>query len=149
MRLRRLKPPESAAAAVNATPLIDVVLCMIIFFLIVGRLAETQRAPMILPESVAGAPDMPPDSLVINLLDSPADDAPISLLLDDRAAAIDDVEPALRDRLARQPNVVVQLRAPRDTPYSRIEPILEACSRAGVADVRLATERVEQEGAAR
>ena len=39
---RRSLMPEETVAPVNATPLIDVVLCMIVFFLIVGRLAESQ-----------------------------------------------------------------------------------------------------------
>lgn len=134
--------PEESVAPVNATPLIDVVLCMIVFFLIVGRLAETQRTPMRLPESASGTAEMPPDSFVVNIIPAahPAD--PAQVIVNDLDVGFEGIEAALRERLERQPNVVVQVRAPRDAAYALIEPALEACARAGAPEVRLATERV-------
>lgn len=135
--------PESNIGAVNATPLIDVVLCMIVFFLIVGRLAETQRAPMQLPQSVSGEQETPPNSLVINIVPGEGPGSATRVIVDDDEVGYEGIEPALRARLARQPNVVVQIRAPRGSTYGLVEPALEACGRAGVPDVRLATERAE------
>ncbi|MBL0920674.1 MAG: biopolymer transporter ExbD [Phycisphaerales bacterium] len=132
--------PEDSVAPVNATPLIDVVLCMIVFFLIVGRLAETQRTPMRLPESSVGSAQMPPDSFVVNIIPGEGG-VGAQVIVNNADVGFEGIEPALRERLERQPNVVVQIRAPRDAPYGLIEPALEACAKAGAPEFRLATER--------
>lgn len=142
MRHRRRPEPE-ATSPVNATPLIDVVLCMIVFFLLVGRLAQSQRTPMRLPESAAGSADMPRNSFVINLMPGDDPSGPPRALVNDAPTPIDGVGPALAARLRTDPTVTVQVRAPRDMAYGLIEPVLEACAAAGVADVRLATERAD------
>ncbi len=139
---RRSFLPEETVAPVNATPLIDVVLCMIVFFLIVGRLAESQRTPMRLPESASGMPDMPPDSFVINIVPGATPGAEPTLVVNDAQVHFDEIEALLKARLETHPNVVVQVRAPRDAPYGLVEPALEACARAGAPEVRLATERI-------
>lgn len=144
---RRSFMPEESTAPVNATPLIDVVLCMIVFFLIVGRLAETQRTPMRLPVSAVGTAQMPPDSFVVNIIPGESVSAPAQIIVNNEDVGYEGIEPALRERLERQPNVVVQVRAPRDAPYGMIEPALEACSKAGAAEVNLATERAGSEPA--
>lgn len=141
MRLRKpISSGEETVVPVNMTPLIDVVLCMIVFFLIVGRLAEAQRQPMALPESAAGRADMPSDSFVINIVPLGASGG-ARVLVDDDEVGYEGVGPALRARLAREPNVTVQIRAPRDIAFGLIEPALDACAEAGVRDVRLATRR--------
>lgn len=145
MRSRPRRQQEDVSP-VNATPLIDVVLCMIVFFLLVGRLAQTQRIPMRLPESASGSPDMPRDSFVINVVPeggSPASPtgAGVRILVNDQVVGLDAVAPALAAHLVTHPAVTVQIRAPRDVAYGVVEPILEACASVGVADVRLATDR--------
>lgn len=145
MRRRSIIPPSEPATAVNATPLIDVVLCMIVFFLIVGKLAATRRTPMNLPDSASGAPEMPPDSFVINIVPSDAGRPP-SVVIEAETTDLAGITPLLQSRLARNPRVTVQIRAPRDAAYSAIEPAIEAAAAAGVRDVRLATDRAAAPG---
>ncbi len=140
MRLRPRRQHDEVSP-VNATPLIDVVLCMIVFFLLVGRLAQTQRIPMRLPESASGSADMPRDSFVINLVPGEGAGGGVKILVNDAVIGIEGVGPALSARLNDNPGVTVQIRAPRDIAYGEVEPILEACASAGVSDVRLATDR--------
>ena len=137
MRPRAFHRSEPASAAVNATPLIDVVLCMIVFFLLVGRLAETQRTPMDLPESAAGLAERHAESFVINLLREP--DGGVSVVVNEDPVTLDRVGPMLEEKRRAYPGVVVTIRAPRDLPYGMLEPALRAAAAAGVSDVRLAT----------
>lgn len=146
MRRRSIMPVSEPATAVNATPLIDVVLCMIVFFLIVGKLAATRRTPMDLPRSATGAPEMPPDSFVINIVPSDAGRPP-SVVIESETTDLAGITPMLQARLARNPRVTVQIRAPRNAAYSAIEPAIEAAAAAGVRDVRLATDRAAIPGA--
>ena len=143
MRRRSLITTSEPSGAVNATPLIDVVLCMIVFFLIVGKLASTRRAVMDLPESASGVADRPPEAFVINIL-PPADAASLSprFFIDERETDIAEIPEILRARLERSPGLTVQVRAPRSAAYGMIEPAIEAAAAAGVRDVRLATDRV-------
>lgn len=142
MRPRTLiRSTHSGAEPVNATPLIDVVLCMIIFFLIVGNLAEGQRAAVELPESASGQEDTAPESFVINLVEDDEGGEPRVMANADEVG-MEGIAPALREAIARNASVDVQLRAPRDMGYGWIERVLELCAQAGVRDVKLATQPI-------
>lgn len=145
----RPRPPLRSAhdevQPVNATPLIDVVLCMIVFFLIVGNLAEGQRAPVELPVSATGRQEKPPESLVINLVVREGEDEP-RVMADADEVGFEGVTAAVREAVARSAAIEVQLRAPRDIGYGWVERALERCAEAGVRDVKLATQPEGDEG---
>ncbi|MGP1310207.1 MAG: ExbD/TolR family protein [Phycisphaerales bacterium] len=140
MKRRATSRRPETNAAVNATPLIDVVLCMIIFFLIVGQLAEGQRLPMDLPEAEMGEEDRPRDSVVINLLREGDAEQPTIMVSGD-SLDLEGVERLLRERSAENAGITVEVRAPGDAPYRWVEDTMDACARAGIADVRLAAAR--------
>ncbi len=144
MKARSLQRRTETSAAVNATPLIDVVLCMIIFFLIVGQLAESQRLAMDLPEAMTGESERPQDSFVINLVRDGGFEPRI--VVNGQDLDLEQMERDLRDRATRTPDLTVELRAPGDAPYRWIERAMDACSRAGVSDVRLAAARPAEGG---
>src|SRR4051812_13718774 len=53
--MKKRHMPESHAAHPNVTPLIDVVMCLIIFFMLVAKIGVTTGAvPMDLPQTVLG-----------------------------------------------------------------------------------------------
>jgi biopolymer transport protein ExbD len=51
------------------------------------------------------------------------------------------LESRLRDLVTKDPEVGIRVRADESLPFGAIEPVLQACSRAGASSVRLATER--------
>ncbi|MFN0011002.1 MAG: ExbD/TolR family protein [Phycisphaerales bacterium] len=154
MRRRVLKQPGHSFEAINVTPLIDVVMCLIVFFLIVGKLAADAGAVR-LPESGVGRNEAAESSIVISI--APArggpDDGSIAwggararVFLDSvpmtSAAQLDTLltaRAAAAGAGGRAP--AVQVRADRDLPYAAVEPALAAAGRAGITGVRLATER--------
>jgi biopolymer transport protein ExbD len=140
MKKRSINKRPETSAAVNATPLIDVVLCMIIFFLIVGQLAEGQRLAMDLPEAQTGESERPRESYVINVVRE-SDASEPALIVGGETLTLEGVEEALRERASRTPDLAVEIRAPGDAPYRWIERTMDACARAGVSDVRLAAAR--------
>ena len=141
---RRTSLPVSHAGKINVTPLIDVVMCLIIFYLLVGRLAMDRQAGVKLPGSAVGA-DVPyASSLIINVLTGEGD-ASAGVMIDGRT-----VDPAvLRERLTLHAGAepgsapLVQIRADRRLPYSSVSPILAACREAGLTSVLLTTHREE------
>lgn len=150
MRRRDVSQSAPALDAINVTPLIDVMMCLIVFFLIVSKLAADRGAGIHLPGSAAGLQQA--QAPVATILVSPADGGsaavrwggvPARVSLDGTAVPDErTLESLLRDRLGGAPAQPVQVRADRDTPWDAMEPVLRACSRAGLSNLRLATERL-------
>lgn len=136
--MRRRILPHHPFGDVNVTPLIDVVMCMVVFFLIVGKLAADQRAQLRLPETRSGLSRSAQDVLVINVL--AGEDGAARLVVDNEHVAPDRLGDLVAARLADKPRTVVQLRASRELPYGAVRPVLGACRSAGVTSVRLAAE---------
>lgn len=139
------------------TPLIDVVMVLIIFFLIVGKMAHDRSAAVDLPATRTGVSETVAAPLVINVVmtaegelgagagagagggDSRGE--PV-IVIDQQTIAIADLAGLIRTRAAVQPELVVQIRADRRLPYGRVAPVLSACRDAGLASVRLVSARL-------
>lgn len=148
--MRRLTHTSKIGAeAVNVTPLIDVVMCLIIFFLIVGKLATDRGAPVNLPRTGIGQDEQSTALLVVTVVKVGADDPKtgwgaygVHVQADGQSLGFPkDLESAVRVKLAANPAASVQVRADRDLPYASIEPVLRAVGLGGAKSVRLATER--------
>jgi biopolymer transport protein ExbD len=163
VRMRR-PASRSGVEEINVTPLIDVVMCLIIFFLIVGKLAQDGQVGVRLPESGVGRPSEPAEGEFVTVAVRPlsaggaggagADAARWRVTVDGQAPA-DGGEAALAallgervDALARRLGLseraaaTVVVRADRDLPFAAVEPVLRAAATAGLTGVRLAAERV-------
>lgn len=134
MRRRLLHPPHEAGR-INVTPMIDVVMVLIVFFLIVGRLAAERRAPVDLPEARHGSEARAATPFVVNVL---APDGRVTL--SGQRYAPEEIALLVRDRLEQDPDLVVQVRADRALAFGQVRPVLDALRGAGVSGVRLAAE---------
>lgn len=122
--------------------MIDVVMCLIIFYLLVGKLAMTARVKD-LPRSGTGAAEGGGSAVVVDILPSEAPDGQILLAVDGAPGDLEGLEAALRRRAAgtQGSNPEVRIRAGRELPYAKLAPVLGACKRAGLTSVRLVAER--------
>ncbi|MBX3359104.1 MAG: biopolymer transporter ExbD [Phycisphaeraceae bacterium] len=144
MRLRRrhleLEP-------INVTPLIDVVMCLIIFFLLVGKLASDRGQQVRLPETKVGEKVRATDPLIVDVTTvDPGETAWLGGAARVTVAGrdvrdADALEAIIRGRLLDRPATAVEIRADRELSYGAVEPILRACGKAGAKSVRLATEK--------
>ncbi|MBX3315457.1 MAG: biopolymer transporter ExbD [Phycisphaeraceae bacterium] len=123
-----------ASGHINVTPLIDVVMVMIVFFLIVGKLASDQISQLDLPPAVASPPAPEPGVVIVNI---PADS---TIIVFGESLTPDGLRTRLREALATTPDLIVQIRADRSLTYASIAPIIESCRAEGVSRVRLSTE---------
>ncbi|MEO0716497.1 MAG: biopolymer transporter ExbD [Planctomycetota bacterium] len=130
---RRLVQPASETPRVNVTPMIDVVMVLIIFFLIVGRLAAEKRAPVDLPSADFGADGALATPMVVNVL---APDGRVDI--GGRAFVVGEVTLLAEDRVADEPDLVVQLRADRSLAFDAVRPVLDALRAGGVESIQLA-----------
>ncbi|MEY3230599.1 MAG: hypothetical protein RL689_688 [Planctomycetota bacterium] len=144
MKFRSLQH-HAPTGKINVTPLIDVVMVLIVFYLIVGQLAADRRARVDLPASAIGVQE-----------DATPSRRPIVITLAAQGeATVIDVDgapvanPAALATLLKgldATNRPVQVRADRGLEYGSVAPLLDACREAGVASVKLATRRAAGEG---
>jgi len=121
-------------APVNVTPLIDIVMVLIVFYLLVGQLAMDRMGDVELPPSASG------DAVE-------ATDTPISVAIRADGSTTIEAAPAppervyaMLDVLTRQrPIDAVQIRADRSTPYRHVRTVLATCRELGLDKVELAT----------
>ncbi len=119
-------------AHVNVTPMIDVIMCLMVFYLIVGKLVLERRGEVRLPASAVGAevPERADPSFISVEQDG-------TVRLDGRRLEIEELADALAVRSGRR----VRLRGDRSLPFDTIRPILDACRRANITNLELVTER--------
>lgn len=144
---RRIIATSGSIGHINVTPMIDVVMCLIVFYLIVGRLASRQLTPMELAPSAVGIEEQRPEVLVVNVAPPRAGEgaeaAAARILVDGRELAdTPALEALVRGRLLEKPETAVQIRGGRRLAYSAVEPVLRACAGAGARSVELVAERV-------
>jgi len=154
VKRRTIHREPSAFEAINVTPLIDVVMCLIIFFLIVGKLAH-DTGDIRLPSSASGRPDQPARAVTVSVA-KPRGDAPLNapprFFVDGTLAANEDELRALIAERAgikpiegggySAPLVPVHVRCHKELPFAAVTPVLRACATLHIPGVRIATERV-------
>lgn len=122
---------------INVTPLIDVVMVLIVFYLIVGRLAESERARVELPGASAGAAETGASvTITVSLVDGrPA------YFLEGVLVPQADLVGAIRAAVPSPAEAAVHIRADRALAYDAVEPAILACREAGLASVKLVAQR--------
>jgi biopolymer transport protein ExbD len=134
-------PQHSHRAGVhmNMTPMIDVVFLLIIFFLVSSHLAQQESQYVLnLPLAISGSAPVPSQqpSVTINVL------ADGSVIVAGRVVEPTELESRLRHELARVGSELeVRIRTDRIVPYQTVEPVMLACARAGIWNVKFAVYR--------
>ena len=142
-RLHHLPPPTPLG--LNLAPMVDVVMCLIIFFMLASKLVERENSPVDLPRASA-AREIDNRQLgrrvVVNVQcdDARGRDAVI-YRIGEREMPLADVERRLAQERQRFPQVKCVVRADRDLPFHRVEAVLLGCARAGIANVVFAAAR--------
>ena len=146
MRRRAFKRPDASFEAINVTPMVDVVMCLIIFFLVVGTLAANRGAFVDLPQSKVGVTESKPTVVVVTIArDASAAGWPqegVRVQVDGEDVTTGEaLSAAVRARIAERPELGVQIRADKTLPYGAVESVLAGVREAGMNTVRFATER--------
>ncbi|MFA6044708.1 MAG: biopolymer transporter ExbD [Phycisphaerales bacterium] len=135
---QRFHKPQTGMAKINVTPLIDVVMVLIVFYLIVGKLASDRLARVELPGSRTGKGDEPAGALVVNVVKH---GNAAEVVIDGNSIGAGQLAATLKAANDTHPDQPVHLRADRSLPFSRIEPVLQACREAGLKSVKLVASR--------
>jgi biopolymer transport protein ExbD len=152
MRRRGMEPMHDEH--VNVTPLIDVMLCLLIFFLLCGQMAKEEMSRKVsIPVAENGqAIEEQQGRLVISLVPparvgeggeatpSNPDEQP-EIWIRGRRVPAGELQAYLRRERAETPDVKVMLRADEAVTYNWISPVLVACAAADIQSVNFATQK--------
>lgn len=128
----RFHAPPLEDSGLGITPLVDVVLLLLIFFIVTTSFSEP-RIALELPDAVTGAPEDPRERLRVTLRSDGG------LLVDGSAS---DAE-GLTAALAAGGVDGLELRADREVPHGRVVEVLDLSREHGVADVSIAVDARE------
>ncbi len=121
-------------AAINLTPMIDIVFLLIIFFMVGARFTEQERQYDIqLPSSEQVQPlTASPDAIVINVRRDG------SVLLGNEAMTLEELEKSLKEAKANYEDQAVVVRGEGQGLYQPVINVLGVCHRTEVKKISLA-----------
>jgi biopolymer transport protein ExbD len=152
---RRRHMPDMKEGTVNVTPLIDIVMVLIVFFMLVAKIGVSRGADddIPLPATILGKTmDSLSNTLTLNIHINKSGDEPfITALVDGQKrdlhltkeyrtgtdAELQRVLEAFHKQFLDKATII--LRADKDLPYRELEPILLACASAGIGNLSYET----------
>ncbi|MEM1072171.1 MAG: biopolymer transporter ExbD [Planctomycetota bacterium] len=123
-------------AGFDLTPMIDVVLLLIIFFLVTAQFSRLAREPVALPEETGRERDMEDDSgaLVVDLLGDG------TLRVESEVVSLDVLGAMVRQEVASSPETTaVLIRPDRATAAIHLNELARELVASGVVNYRIAT----------
>jgi biopolymer transport protein ExbD len=143
--MRRGSFQPMASHHVNVTPLIDVIMCLIIFFLLCGQFARDEAKRVSLPIADLGQEVDKEGRLLVNVVARPnaGPAAAPEIYAGTRQVTVEGLAAFLRDEAARRADLKVMIRADQSLAYGAISPILAACAQANIQSVNFAIRKPE------
>src|SRR5215471_4197087 len=119
----------------NMTPMVDVILNLLIFFMLGTRFAEEERQLNIQLPTVTHAQSLtdPPDEIVINV------NADGHLMVNQKRTTLSELEVLLTEASRRSKLQAVLVRGDGKGQYQSVMDVLSVCQKAGIHNYSLAT----------
>jgi biopolymer transport protein ExbD len=125
---------DAVIAAINTTPLVDVMLVMLIIFLITIPVVTTS-VPVTLPKERVEIRETKPENIIISV-----DTANNVFWYDQKVTNVEALVDKLKKVSTVKPQPEVQIRGDMASRYEGVGKILYACQRAGIVKVAFITE---------
>ena len=122
--------------ALNLTPMIDVLLCLIIFFVLGTKFIESERQiELKLPQVKAGeALSAAPEKKLINVYSDG------EITLDHKPVTLEELTGRLASVRAQYRALGVMVRGDGTATFQRVASVLNACKQAGIGDLSIAVQ---------
>jgi biopolymer transport protein ExbD len=160
--MKKHRMPDIKEGGVNVTPLIDIIMCLIIFFMLVAKIGVSTgiNKDVDAPTSYLGIklPDMS-NVLALNLYSKVGTDEP-KVLVDLKGQRLKELklqdgtkyplQEVLKDmKKDRGEKFKVVINADKGMRFAQIQLILQQCAQAGVSNIAFATKKQTQVVAAK
>ncbi len=131
---------------INMTPMVDVILCLLVFFMAATRLYDWDESEFAVrvPEVTDAAPlTAAPDDLVLTIL------RPGAVALGEKTYDLDQLLVFLMEARTRYVNQGVMVRGEATLAYQDLADVLSTCDAAGIRNVRLPVRTRDSSGGGR
>jgi len=122
------------APAINMTPMVDVILCLLVFFMAATRLYDWDESEFLVsvPEVAEASPaSAAPDDLILVITRRG------QVSIDQATYNLDQLVSRLREARSSYANQGVVIRGDASLAYQDLADVLSACDEAGIRNVRL------------
>jgi biopolymer transport protein ExbD len=119
---------------INMTPMVDVVLCLLVFFMAATRLYDWEENQFVVkvPEVSDAAPlTSAPEDITLTVV------APDEVVVGEKKMGLDALTDELRKARESYPDQGVLVRGEATLSYQDVADVLSACEAAGIRNVRL------------
>jgi biopolymer transport protein ExbD len=126
--------PVDEPPIINMTPMVDVILCLLVFFMAATRLYDWDDSEFLVnvPEVAEAAPaTAAPDDLILTVVRRGV------ISIDDSTLNLDQLVRRLTEARSRYVNQGVVIRGDASLAYQDLADVLSACDEAGIRNVRL------------
>jgi biopolymer transport protein ExbD len=143
------RPPKPVNVTLNLAPMVDVMMCLIIFFLLASKLVSSQHRPLKLPHAIAAREPQPGElgeRVVVNVRAAAEDPTRAEFVVQtwdgqkigERILAPDTVAAYLQTRVEKAgaaDRLRCVVRADKQVAYGDVEVVLRACGLARIGKV--------------
>jgi len=141
------RPPATTRLGLNLAPMVDVMMCLLIFFMLATKMVERENSRIDLPVAKA-AKDAEKQALgsrfVVNIRDAALHGGKGAVyLISEEVVPLADVLQRLETEGQLDPNVNCVIRADRDLPYKYVQAVMIGCARAKIRNITFGAVRVE------
>ncbi|HEY2882308.1 MAG TPA: biopolymer transporter ExbD [Pirellulales bacterium] len=128
-----LKISATEEPTLNLTPMIDVILTLVIFFMVATKFTDEEKAMGVKVPSVSsqGAISAAPEPKVVNVFSDG------HILLGTQAVSLEDLTQQLVAARGQYHKLSVLVRGDRNTTHGRMTEVYDACRRAGISEVAI------------
>lgn len=123
---------DDVMSEINVTPLVDVMLVLLVVFIVTAPLL-TNAIHVNLPKTDETAPPEVKEALNVSV------DNTGKVFFDKQEIALDGVEPELRNRKAKDPEVALHLHADEGVNYGTVAKVMASIERAGITKLSVLT----------
>lgn len=123
----------------NLTPMIDLIMNLLIFFMLVSQMSVVERTPVNLPTVSQGRPTVikPEDKVAITMKHTEGADLPVYQVGSVAVGGVAEVARRLEQVKAASPSVELVLRADKRIPYKFVKEVMAAAGKRGIKVVEI------------
>lgn len=140
-------PPPTTQFGLNLAPMVDVMMCLLIFFMLATKMVEQENSRIDLPVAAA-AKEVEKQALgnrlVINICPATLQGGGADFLIRERAVTLSQVRQRLELERLRDPEVNCVIRANHDVAYQYVEAVMAACAGANVRNITFGALKTER-----
>jgi len=129
--------PPATRLSLNLAPMVDVMMCLLVFFMLATKMVERENSRIDLPQAAA-AKDAEKQALgnrfVVNIQAGETPGEAVYLVRE-TPVTLEEIAARLMFEGQKDPNVNCVIRADRHLPYRHVEAVMAACAKARVRNL--------------